>query len=355
MPCAMVLYFDRPFEEVEPDLALFAAAEVRMRSAAPREDIQVLVIRGFERIPDAARGRLAELRYRVIDAAPALEAVRRRFAFANEARVWRGEAFHEMCFLRWLVLETVFPGAPVLAMDADVVWRAEPYEMLQAWSAGGSTLCHSSPCFAFIKDAAWYEAYRSGLRRLAEDPGFGADFAKDHFTGLYHDQALLQFLIGAGEIENDVSSLVGHGLSARWFMGANPLNIAPAKGEAPFAFAQSATEDRIGGKPVAYWHMQQRFARYLWGVRFLAVMAGGRAVRAPYKHKSPAEPNPLVLLLKTQHDLLRKGLISLNSPKHQALNGLLTRAGVYREFFDGSLAGEAFREAVWWKRGVWAQ
>ena len=355
MPCAIVLFVDRPFAEVDPVIGLTASAQVRMRSAAPKDDIQVLVIRGFENIPEADRARLAELRYRLVDASTVFASVKSQYWFANEARVWRGNGFHEACFLRWLVLETYFGDAPVLAMDGDIVWRVDPHLFFEAWKDGGSTLCFSAPCFAFIRDRSWYEAYRSGLERLARDETFGSDFAKEHFTGLYHDQALLQHLLRIGELENDTANLLGHGFAETYLMTVNPLNIAPAKGEPPLTFEQTRTADLIGGKIMPYWHMQTRFARYLWAVRFFPLFTGRRDLRVPYEGQAVSEPNPAVLMLNQLHFHLQRGDISLHHPKHKALERYATRAGVYADFFGGDLARQTFQDKVWWKPGVWAQ
>jgi hypothetical protein len=351
----MVLYFDRPFEEVDAVIGLTKAAEVAMAAAPPAQDIQVLVIRGYDLVSDAQRQRLKELRYSLVDASGALAQVRRAHAFANDERIWRGEAFHELCFLRWLVLETVFGDEPVLAMDADVVWRVDPHGLLDAWRQGGSTLCFTSPCFAFVRDRSWYEAYRSGLERLARDPAYGSDFAKDRFKGLYHDQALVQHLVQAGELENDTANLLGHGLSERYLMTVNPLGIAPPKGAAPYSFEQRPGAEIVDGRIVPYWHMQQRFARYLWAVKAFPLFSGRRDLRVPLDRPGKGAPDPAGLMLNYLHYYLQRGDIELVQPKLQVLKQLATRAGVYEAFFNGGLARHAFTDAVWWKPRVWAQ
>lgn len=354
MTCAMVLYFDQPFEEIDAILGLTASAEIRMRSAEPKEDIYVLISRGFENISEAARGRLSELKYHVVDASDALNAVRNDYPFANEPRVWRGEAFHEMCFLRWLVLEKYFGNTPVLAMDADVVWRVDPHHLVEQWKSGGSTLCYSAPCFVFIKNGNWYEAYKSGLRRCAEDPSFGSEFSRDHFTGIYHDQALIQYLLSKGELENDNVNLLGHGFSDEYLMAVNPLLLAPPRGGAPLTFERVGNSDLISGKIVPYWHMQQRFSRYLWTVKFLSDFIGMDNVRVPYGRHTKYEPETAGLVLNNLHQFIRRGDVTLNHKRHRHLKALTTREGIYREFFDGDLADHTFRENVWWKPGVWA-
>ena len=105
MSCAIVLFVDRPFEEADRNIGLVMSAKIRQVSAAPTKDIEVLVIRGYDNIPEDQRRRLKKLRYNVVDASGALASVKARYAYANESRVSRGDPFHEACFLRWLVLE----------------------------------------------------------------------------------------------------------------------------------------------------------------------------------------------------------------------------------------------------------
>lgn len=353
MTCAIVLYLDQPFSDVDAIIGLSKAAEIKMASANPSQAVEVLVIRGFENVPEEARRRLAELKYNVVDASGVLESVRRKYPYANDARIWRNDPFHELCFLRWLVLEEYFGDTPILATDADIVWRIDPEILLEGWKQGGSSLCMTAPCYAFIKGADWYQAYRSGLERVAEHSGYGSEFKKDHFTGLYHDQALIQYLVRHGELENDTANLLGHGFSDIYHFMVNPLQIRPAPGESPLTFERKGQADIIGGKIVPYWHMQQRFTRYLWAARFLPVFLD-RKMRVPYEGHVADKPDPAVLLLNSLHFLIRRGDVVLKHHRHAPLIPLTNRAAIYGEFFDGGLAHEVFSNEIWWKPGVWA-
>lgn len=354
MTCAMVLYFDQPFEHLDASLGLSKSAEVRMRSADPQKDILVLVSRGFENISESDRSRLAELKYRVIDASAALADVKRSYSFANESRIWRGEAFHEMCFLRWLVLEKYFGNTQVLSMDSDVVWRVDPYVFFDAYKGGGSTLCYNAPCFAFINGASWYEIYKAGLQRVAEDPDFGREFSRDHFIGLYHDQALLQYLLQTGELENDLGNFLGHGFRETYFMSPNPLTVMPGRDDPPLTFARDGNTDFIAGRVVPFWHMQTRFSRYLWIAKFLESFVGRDGLRVPYDGSSRSGSDVAALVLNNLHEFIRRGDVALRHKRHLHLHPLATRAGIYQEFFVGDLAAKIFRDGIWWRPGVWS-
>jgi hypothetical protein len=349
MVCAMVLWVDNPFEKVDAVVGLTKGAEIRMESD-PREDVLVLVARGHERVPAAAIDRLRELRYRVEDAGTLLAEARARYPFADNPRMWRADPFHEMNFLRWLVLEARFGDHPVLAMDIDIVWRTDPYALYEAWRAGGSFLCLFSTCLVFVRGAPWYEAYRDGLAKLSADPAFGSEYRKDG-AGLQHDQALCQYLATSGVLENDKRNMAGHGLDERFFMSANPLGIEPRPGEGPLSFEQSGHVERIGGRVAPFWHMQTWFMRWLFLVRFLPALLGEDTGRIPFD-RDGSDLGPRVL--SQLHELIRRRQMSFGEEPERWAR-LTQRDALYEEFFHGSLAREAFTEQRWWKPGVWAQ
>lgn len=347
MVCATVLWVDNPFEKVDAVLGLTKGAEIRM-AAAPREDILVLVARGYERIPPAAIDRLRELRFRVEDAGPLLAEARLRHAFADNPRIWRGDPFHEMNFLRWLVLEARFGAEPVLAMDSDIVWRADPYALLDLWRGGGSFLCRFSTCLVFISEPSWYEGYREGLARLSADAAYGAEYRKDG-KGLHHDQALCQYLAITGLIGNDEANLAGHGLEERFLITPNPLGLEPRPGEGPLSFEQAGGQERIGGRIMPFWHMQTWFVRWLFLVRFLPALLG-RDERVPFDRDGS---DLGARVLSQLYEAIRRRQVQFGEdPEHW--RRLTTREAIYQEFFEGSLAREAFTERRWWKSGVWA-
>jgi hypothetical protein len=169
--------------------------------------------------------------------------------------------------------------------------------------------------------------------------------------GLHHDQALCQYLAKTGVIENDEPNMTGHGFSERYLLSANPLGIAPRAAEAPFSFEQEPGIERVDGRVVPFWHMQTWFVRYLFLVRFLPQLLGDPDVRVPFD-RDGADLGGRVL--SRLHELVRKrGMVFGEDPERWVQ--LTRRSVVYQEFFEGSLAREAFTERRWWKSGVWAQ
>jgi hypothetical protein len=256
-----------------------------------------------------------------------------------------------MNFLRWLILERFFGDDPILAMDSDIVWRADPYEFLNKWKAGGSFLCFSSTCLVFIKGRHWYESYRDGLDRMSKDPTFGREYSKSKFVGLYHDQALCQYLSRQGVMENDKANLTGHGLSEAYLMTANPLVLAPAPSEERLSFAKSDNGEFINGKKVPFWHMQTSFSRYLGSALIIPAITGLTHFRIPFEQKARTLPADLSAeLLKQMYFQIASGEIVVTNPKFLEYT---SRSGQYDEFFDGDLASTVFTDEKWWRPGVW--
>jgi hypothetical protein len=351
MTCAIALWVDKPFAEIDKRYGFMKAAELRM-ALKPTEEIVILVLRGFENIDKKTARRLADLKHRLIDASHVLAEVRASYSFANETRVWRGNSFHEMSFLRFLVLEKFFGDSPVLAMDSDIVWRVEPYLLLEKWKNGGSFLFDQSTCLVFIKGRSWYDSYRSGLSRLAADVKFGADFSRGGSTGLYHEQAMCQFLAQRGELENDASNIRAHGLD-QYAFSANPLSAFPQLTR-PLLFEQDATGERVNGKPVALWHMQSTFSRYLFTALLLPALTGRNHFRIPYERRTTQQPtNVAAEIFAHVYSRMLQDFVKF-SGKLQRYNQFINRASQYEHFFNGNLARTLFTEDAWWQPGVWA-
>ena len=358
MTCAIVFFLDRPFEQVDLDQGFTKAAQLRMVSTNPTEDIVVLVARGFEFITPKTIRRFADMKFKIVDATAELAAVKAKYAWAHEPRVWRNDPFHEMLYMRWLVVEEYFGASPVLVLDGDMVWRVEPYELLKKWSTGGSFICLGCPCITYISGPQWYEVFRGALERMSGDPDYGSEFDKGYFKGIYHDQALLQYLIQIKELENDHANFVGHGFGEKYFLSSNPLNIAPKKGEPPLTFEREGNGERVGGLEVPFWHMQSSFVRYLFQIEAIGRIIGKKDARVPYgrltKDQEVTPELMLINLLNHIHLRTKKGEIEFHDKRLLALNTMPNRTPVYQAFFDGDLAHRAFSGKVWYKPGVWA-
>jgi hypothetical protein len=353
MTCAIVLDVNGPFENVEDELALIKTAEIRAVSAAPLEDIIVLIARGFDKIPRSIVARLADLRYRIVDASAEFAAVRQRYSFAANNRIWTGDELREFGFVRWLVLEAYFGATPILAMDAAIAWRVDPFVLYERWKDGGSFLCFGSPSLAFIRDSGWYEVYRSGLERLAVDPNFGKDFAQDNLRGIQDDHSLFQYLIQQGELQSDHSNFLGHEFDSEYFFHDDPLKIEPRPGAPPLKFEQSGAEERIDGKTVPFWHMKASFLRYLFLARFLPAFAGRENIRVPFEPPDHVVRDPVLMAFNNILPLLKNGAVTFHHKRHQGIVALARREQLYAEFFEGDLARYVFQDETWWCPGVW--
>lgn len=71
-------------------------------------------------------------------------------------------------FMRWLLIERLFAGTPVLCYDGDILHNVPLDSLSQAFR--GVTRTATSTAFAAISNPDWFKAWSDGLRRLEQDP-----------------------------------------------------------------------------------------------------------------------------------------------------------------------------------------
>ncbi|WP_187971681.1 hypothetical protein [Aquibium microcysteis] len=71
-------------------------------------------------------------------------------------------------FMRWLLIERLFGGAPVLCYDGDILHNVPLDSLSRAFR--GITRTATSTAFASISNPDWFKAWAEGLARLERDP-----------------------------------------------------------------------------------------------------------------------------------------------------------------------------------------
>ena len=175
-------------------------------------------------------------------------------------------------FLRWLLIERIYGGAPVLCYDGDILHNV-PLDVLSR-AFKGITRTATSTAFASISDPQWFKGWARNLAQFNADP---AGFLARHASRLPHGPAsfssspeeyFAKFLIEAGEIPQD--ELDGsfpfwivpqpHILPRLYnFVETRSLNAIPA----PMTYERQWGTDMLNGKAVAFWHMQKPFMSQL--------------------------------------------------------------------------------------------
>lgn len=175
-------------------------------------------------------------------------------------------------FLRWLLIERLYGGAPVLCYDGDILHNVPLGALSDAFR--GITRTATSTAFASISDPAWFRGWARNLAALDTDPG---TFLAGHGGRLPHgpgsfrsspEEYFARFLIESGEIPQDELDVhfpfwivpQPHILPRLYnFVETRALNTIPA----PIRYERAAGTDMLNGRPVAFWHMQKPFMSQL--------------------------------------------------------------------------------------------
>ncbi len=316
------------------------------------DSFQVLVCEGFERIPAAVVGRWRERRIVIEDAAPVLASL------VAEEPAFSGlpdNPVYRVTLMRHLILERRFGGEPVLSVDADIVWRTDPYRLFGAWRGGDFTMAGSGS-LVYAASPDWFAAYRAGLKSALTGGALTADFreAKFGIDRVLHDQHLIRHLEAKGLIA-DAWEVFRTSPEARGrALLFNPLYPKAGLVDPPprIAFERNGDEERFSGSEVAFWHMQSSFSA-LCGFFFIAEgLVERHGGRLPFPRPKAGRDNLKAALLHQMRELIIAGQVE--EPRLKALRPLMFRRGVYKAFFKGRFPARLFSDRYWWEPGVFS-
>jgi len=175
-------------------------------------------------------------------------------------------------FLRWLLIEELFDGSPVLCYDGDILHNVPLGALSRAFQ--GSTRTATSTAFASISSPDWFKGWRRNLALLNRDP---AAFLSRHVSKLPYGMAsyraspeeyFAKFLIEAGEIPQDELGQdfpfwivpQPHLLPRLYnFVETRASNAIPT----PMKYNRIWGTDTLNGRSLAFWHMQKPFMSQL--------------------------------------------------------------------------------------------
>ncbi len=182
-------------------------------------------------------------------------------------------------FLRWLLIDRVFPGEPVLCYDGDIVHNVALDDLAQAFQ--GITRTATSTCFASIADPEWFRAWRRNLGLLDSD---FSGFLDRHLPGLKYgfdqmrssaEEYFAKFLIEAGELPHqELDHAFPYWIVPQPQILPRLFNFVRIEGAehipTPMHYERAQGIDRINGRPVAFWHMQKPFMSQLSALAILS-------------------------------------------------------------------------------------
>ncbi len=346
---AAVVLIVRDWEALNEAYA-FDHAFQSLAEAGLSEPYYVLISEGFENIPSKVVDRWRAANILIEDCS------RTQASLIQEEPDFRAlpeHPTHRVTLLRHLILERHFGGEPVLSVDADVVWRMDPYRLFGGWRGGDFALGGSG----FLVHAAspeWFEAYRIGLRSALTGGALTADFSEPKFGigQVLHDQHLIRHLQAKGLIQDAWDACRQSPALRDLALMYNPLYPKLGLVDPPerLVFERTAEGDRFSGRKVAFWHMQSSFS-FLCSFYFLAQpMIDKYGGRLPFPRPKTGRDNLKAVLLHQLRDMVVAGQVE--DERLKRLRPQMFRRGVYKSFFQGRFPARLFSDAFWWEPEV---
>ena len=310
----------------------------------------ILIAEGFAKVPPKVIERWRASNILIEDCSASLaslEAEAPHFAALPQNPTYR------VTLLRHLILERYFGGEPVLSVDADIVWRMDPYRLFGAWRGGDFALGGSG----FLVHAAsrdWFDAYRLGLESALTGGALTADFREEKFGNdrIVHDQHLIRHLTAKGLMTDAWEACRRSPELAGLALMHNPLYPKAGLLEPParLAFERDGPGERFSGAPVAFWHMQTSFSMlcsFFFIAQPLIEQHGGRL---PFPRPKHGRDNLKAIMLHRLREMIVEGQIE--EARLKALRTLMFRRGVYKAFFTGKFPALLFSDRYWWEPDV---
>ena len=323
-----------------------------LAKAGLSEPYYVLIAEGFAKVPAEVIERRRAQNILIEDGSAIVASL------LDEEPDFRGlpdNPAYRVTLLRHLVLQRRFGGEAVLSVDADVVWRMDPYRLFGGWRGGDFALGGSG----FLVHAAspdWFAAYRLGLKSALTGGALTADFREDKFgiTQVLHDQHLIRHLQAKGLITDDWQACRTSPALKDLALMHNPLypKLGLADPPARLRFERAADGDLFSGAPVAFWHMQSSFSMlcsFFFLAQPLVEQHGGRL---PFPRPKAGRDNLKAAMLHQLRNLVIAGQVE--DERLKALRPQMFRRGIYKSFFQGKFPARLFSDAYWWEPGVFA-
>lgn len=285
-------------------------------------------------------------------------------------------------FLRWLLIDRIFPGEPVLCYDGDVVHNVALDDLAAAFK--GITRTATSTCFASIADREWFRAWRRNLQLV--ESNFASFLDKYLSTLTYGVEQVLsspeeyfaKFLIEAGELPHqELDASFPYWVVPQPQILPRLFNYVRIDGmeriPTPMTYARVDRIDQINGRPVAFWHMQKPFMSQLSALAILSrdprsasfgtipplIFYGRRAsvtgylMNDPYHHLGGTPTVPWSLyklanwLVEQQQTLRKSNARPTDNPFHPAF--------LYDFYFRKNDMSLPFSRARWPIADAWAE
>ena len=350
MRCAVVLVvndWDVLNEAYGIDRALDAIAACGLS-----QPYHILIAEGFERIPAELVARWGERNIRIEDVSAIVASLRADYPWLAGLP---DNPTYRVTMVRHLVLERLFAGEAVLSVDMDVIWRMDPYRLFGDWR-GGFFALGGGGSLTFADSAEWFATYRQGLESALTGGALTADFSETKFRidKVQHDQHLIRHLFAKGLMANAWDACHRSPALAGLSVTHNPLYPKDGLVDPPerLQFERSGGEERMGGAPVAFWHMQSSFVMLCAFLVLAEALKFDHHGRLPFPRPKTGKDNLKAGLLHQLRELIIAGHI--DDERFSRLRPQMFRRGIYRSFFEGDLPHRLFTDERWWEPRIFS-
>ncbi len=282
-------------------------------------------------------------------------------------------------FIRWLLIDQIFDGEPVICCDGDILHNVPLDDLSDAFK--GVTRTCTSTAFAAISDREWFSSWKRNLRRLERDP---AGFFRVHLHRLPKgfpqfnsspEEYFAKFLIETGELPHQETPDFPYWIVPQPQILPRLFNFVriagPERIPTPMIYERVDGIDSLNGKPVAFWHMQKPFMSQLSGLAIFRERAHklhpgripplsfyGHVPRSefyelndPFHHMGgvPTVPANMAALAKWFVDHERETFGSAPAPIRNPFHA----AFLYDYYFKRGDLGLLFNDATWPRSGDW--
>ena len=318
-------------------------------------DFHVLFFEGYHNLNSEYKDSLLSLGYHLHDVFSLYSELAQKYHHLDQF----GD-YEKKCFLRWPIINTLFPGEGIIHYDGDIVLNQDATSIAQMVT-GKTFVLQGCPAFTVINNDDWFKQYKQQLELFVQDIKKYSQEAWNQHTGwevtfktrwagsrfrkiISSDQDLISHLIHTGQLIQDPIEdvlmqfqdyiLCENPLFFHFYDENFPYHYVRENGVDYFLCERQDAEKCFYKKRVLFWHLQSCFnfylAKFIFRQRFLRFL--------------PLSRLPLNLAPRGWEDFINKRLG--HYLKHT------TRLSVYKYFFERTDFSSVLRDLVWWKRGV---
>ncbi|MBI2521852.1 MAG: hypothetical protein HYV97_15660 [Bdellovibrio sp.] len=281
--------------------------------------------------------------------------------------------YEKKCFLRWMVLKEYFRGEKIIHFDGDLILNEDPATLLKKIN-NRTFVLQGCPAFTVISDPHWFDCYEENLNIFCKNIDAYSKKAWQERDGwresetlkwagqrnrpvITSDQDLISHLIHTGRIIQDNPKNIMSDLN-EYILFENPLFInqyTPWNRDLPYQYKKDGYDEKIDGKNVLFWHMQNDFVNYLNNflifknyLKFFHTRLPNNLIYKDILIPESIGHRPVSTVLKfftkdfifnQTFRLLKKRLSNYN------------RLEIYKYFLEEKDFSEILNEKIWWKKG----